>query len=60
MHASIRVFMDHATGTICLYNMGPLFNVNTALCNMRSLLCDMKYALCNKGTLWNMGVRYVI
>ena len=37
--------MNHATGTIFLYNMG-------ALCNMGTALCDM---LCNMGALYDMG-----
>ena len=37
--------MNHATGTIFLYNMD-------ALCNMGTVLCDM---LCNMGALYDMG-----
>ena len=44
--------MNHATGTLFLYNMGALCNMGTALCNMGTALCDM---LCNMGALYDMG-----
>ena len=46
--------MDHATGTICLYNMGALHNIKSELCGMNSMLWDIRSALSN------IGMRYVI
>ena len=37
-------FMDHATGTTCLYNVVVLCNAD-ALCNMKTGLCDTRTVL---------------
>ena len=42
--------MDHATGTIFLYNMGTLYNMKSVLCDMRTELCDKRTELCDKRT----------
>lgn len=61
-------FMDHANGTISLYNMVALYkkksvlsNTRIMLSNMSSALFNMKSALCKMRTgACNMRVQYVI
>ena len=48
--------MDHATGTMFLFNMSALCNMKSPLCNTRGVLCNTDVlrsigALCGMGTL---------
>ena len=47
-------FVDHATATIFLYNMGAL-NMKSALFDMRTALCNLKSVLCNMGVYYLIG-----
>ena len=40
-----RTFVDHATGTIALCNMGALYNIKSALCDIKSALSEIGSAL---------------
>lgn len=45
-----ETFMDRATATLCLYNMGALYNIKSVLCDVKIVLCDMRSALCDMRT----------
>ena len=53
-------FVDHATGTARLYNMGALRNMKSELFVMKSTLCDIRSTLCNMGMYYVIWVRYYI
>ena len=43
--------IDETTGKIYLYNMGVLFVMKSALCDIRTVLCNVKSTLCSMGAL---------
>ena len=55
-----EIFLDHATGTVFLNNMGVQCNKKSELCDIRSALYDMRSALCDM--LWGYAIRvhYII
>lgn len=69
INASKGTFIDHATGTMIVYNMGALYTMKNTLCNVRTAICDrrselssIRTAICNirtticdrRSTLCNM------
>ena len=55
-----EIFLDHATGTVFLNNMGVQCNKKSELCDIRSALYDTRSALCDM--LWGYAIRvhYII
>lgn len=54
-----KTFVDHAIGTIYLYNKCVLCTIKRAPCDMWIELCYMKTALCLWGVCYVIWVRYV-
>ena len=46
-NASKGTFIDHATGTMVVYNMGALYTMKNTLCNVRTAICDRRSELSN-------------